>query len=421
MKERIRILIIGKGGKESVLAWKLLQSPRLDRLWSAPGVTAGCEKAFGVDTEDFDSIVDFIVRNSIDLVIVADAKLIVKGLSDYLREKCDVKVIGPGKDAARLEGSKEYAKEFMFENSIPSARFMSVTKETYEEGVAFLEYMNPPYVLKADGLAEGKGVLIIDSLAEATEILYEMISGLFGNSSHTVLIEEFLRGEECTVTLAVDGENYLMLPVVRDYKRKFDGNEGPNTAGMGAVTPVADVTPEFLEKVENRIIRPTLRGLHNEGIDYSGFLYLGIINVDGEPMIFEYNVRLGDPETEAMLPLIKSDFVEILEGLADRTLPLKKLTVSDESCVAIVATTSEYPKKANVSHPVNIPENTEDTLFFEADVETSPEGVLFTGGGRVAVVCGIGCDREEARRKAMDGIEKIEFEGKYFRNDIGTL
>lgn len=420
MKERIKILIVGKGGKETAIAWKLLQSCRVERLWSTPGSTPGCDKATGIDPRDFDSVAEFVDDNDIDMVIVGDERLIVDGIADVLREKCRAHVIAPNKECARLEGSKEFAKEFMFDHSVPMPRFMPVTKETLGEGIGFLEYLTPPYVLKADGLAEGKGVVILDSLADAKDTLSEMLDGKFGESSSTVIIEEFLEGSECSVMLAVAGEDYLMLPVARDYKRKYQGGNGPNTAGMGAVSPAGFVSDEFLAKVEKRIIKPTLRGLKEENMDYSGFLYFGIIDVEGEPMIFEYNVRLGDPETEAVLPRIESDFVDILEGIAERNLQQVAPVVSGETCVAVVLATDDYPDESTSPRPVSILEKSDGCLVFEAGIESGSEGLLFASSGRVAVVCGMGHDSREALDKALEGAERIEFEGKYYRRDIGV-
>lgn len=417
MKEQVRILIIGKGGKESAIAWKLRRSKRVEALWSAPGETPGCRNA-EIETGDFDSVADFVSDNDIDMVIVGDERLIVGGITDCLRSKTSAKIIAPDAECARLEGSKEFAKEFMFENAIPTPRFMSVSSDTLNEGLGFLESLTPPYVLKADGLAEGKGVLIIDSLADAKDTLAEMIDGMFGNSSRTVIIEEFLRGRECTVMLALDGENYIILPVARDFKRRDEGDNGPNTAGMGAISPAPGITPEFMAMIEKRVIRPTLRGLREAEMRYTGFLYFGIIDVDGEPMVFEFNVRPGDPETEAVLPRIESDFFDVLEGIADGTLSEKEIVVSGLHCAAIVLAEKEYPASHDGSRLIHFLDEPKDGFVFEADVERGFDGEPYTAGGRVAVVSALGIDGSDALANALSIADGIEFDGKYYRRDI---
>lgn len=425
MKQKINILLLGRGGREAAIAWKLMKSDRLDTLFTAPMSTKGAVHAKGLDPMDFEAVRDFVKQNNIDLVVVGPENPIVAGITDAL--SYIVKVIAPDAACARLEGSKEFAKEFMSEMAIPTARFMTVTNETIKEGFGFLDSLNPPYVLKADGLAGGKGVLIIDDLNQAKDSLEQMLSGMFGNASETVVIEEFLNGRECSVFLAVDGDDYIILPVARDHKRVGEGDTGPNTGGMGAVSPVVYADKEFMEKVERQIILPTLRGLRERELDYRGFMFLGLINVNGEPLVIEYNVRLGDPETEAIMPLIESDLVDLLEGIADRTLALKKVRISPESSAAVVVCTQGYPgpsEEGGLISGLEIRENENviaadpETLFFAGAAEPDEDG-LKAGKGRIGAVVAKAPTPSEAAAKAMKSAETVNFNGCFFRHDIG--
>ena len=419
MKDRIKILLLGKGGRESALARKIMESPRLEKLYMAPEGIEGTE-TIGVDPLDFIGIAEAVERHGIDLIVPGGANPIVSGITDFFKP-LGVKVVAPDAACARLESSKEFAKEFMIDNAIPTARFMTVTHDTLKEGLSFLDSMRPPYVLKADGLAMGKGVFILPSLADAKEMLTDMLDGLFGESSHTVLIEEFLRGKECTVSLALDGEDWLALPNSRDYKRLLAGDEGPNTAGMGSVSPVTYADADFMERVEKRIIGPTLRGLKEKGLDYRGFLYLGVMEIDGEPVLIEYNARLGDPETQAILPLIESDIVEILEGIADRTLGIKRLQVSKDACAAVTVASEGYPSTCEHGHPISGIEEAEaiGCIVYPALMHTTYDGKRLTDGGRVLTVAAICETPAAASLKALAGAERIKFDGARFREDIG--
>ncbi len=419
MKQRLKILVLGRGGRESALARKILESERTEKLYMAPEGTEGAE-TLNVDPLDFVAVAEAVERLGIDMVIPGGAAPIVSGIADFL-EPLGVKVIGPDASCARLEGSKEFAKEFMSMHAIPTARFMTVTTDTLDEGLSFLDSLQPPYVLKADGLAMGKGVFIIPSLADAKDLLTDMLDGLFGEASRTVLIEEFLRGKECTVTLALDGEDWQLLPNARDYKRLGAADEGPNTAGMGSVSPVSFADAEFMERIEKRIITPTLRGLRAENMDYRGFLYLGIMEIDGEPVLIEYNARLGDPEAQAILPLIESDFVDILEGVADRTLGIKKIRISDEACAAVNVVTRGFPKDAERGMQVEGIGDAEaiGCTVLPGQMTIDYEGHPIADGGRVLTVTALGENTAAASLKALAGAGKIRFDGAYFRDDIG--
>lgn len=419
MKERIKILLLGKGGRESALARKILESPRTERLYMAPAAIEGAE-AVAVDPLNFQGVADAVEKLEIDMVVPVGAAPIVAGITDWL-EETGVKVIAPSEACARLEGSKEFAKEFMADNAIPTARFMTVTSDTLEEGLSFLDSLRPPYVLKADGLAMGKGVLIINSLADAKDTLTDMIEGMFDEASETVLIEEYIDGRECTVTLAVDGEDWLMLPVAHDYKRNLSGNIGPNTPGMGSVSPVSFVDADFMDKVKKRVIRPTLRGLKEAQLDYRGFLYLGLMELDGEPVLVEYNVRLGDPETQAILPRIKGDFVDILEGIADRTVGLKKIQFYPIACAAVVLTAEGFPGTVRRGDIVTgiLEAEAEGCKVYPGQLSYDDNGKIYTDGGRVLTVTATAPTMAEAAAKATSGASAIVFDGAYFRDDIG--
>lgn len=419
MKQNLRILLLGSGGREAAMAWKLLQSPRTERLFVAPG-NAGTEDCnVDLDPCDADAVEAFVEANGIDLVVVGPEQPLVAGIADRMAEK-GVKTIGPCAKGAMLEGSKEFAKEFMFSHGIPTARFMTVTGDTLDEGINFLESLQPPYVLKADGLAAGKGVIILDSLADAKDTLSDMLGGMFGQASATVVIEEFLSGIECSVFVATDGDDYRILPVAKDYKRIGEGDTGPNTGGMGAVSPVAFADEAFMEKVERQIVKPTLDGLRQEEIPYSGFLFIGLMNVAGDPMVIEYNVRLGDPETEVVMPRIKSDFVDLLEGIADKTLALKKLETDPRACVTVMTVSGGYPGSYAKGMEISGLEKAEadGCILFHAGTRLDQLGRTLTSGGRVIACSAYGDDVAAAASAALRGAADIEFDGKYFRRDI---
>ena len=421
MKQNLRILLLGSGGREAAMAWKILQSPRTEKLFVAPGNAGTADHNVSLDPMDFDAVEQFVEQNSVDMVVVGPEQPLVAGIADRFAGS-GVKVIGPEAKGAMLEGSKEFAKEFMFSHGIPTARFMTVTTDTVDEGYNFLESLKPPYVLKADGLAAGKGVIILQSLADAKDTLADMLEGMFGQASSTVVIEEFLSGIECSVFVATDGEEYRILPVAKDYKRIGEGDTGPNTGGMGAVSPVPFADGEFMDRVERSIVQPTLEGLMADGIPYSGFLFIGLMNVDGYPMVIEYNVRMGDPETEVVMPRIKSDLVDIFEGIADKTLALKKLETDPRACVTVMTVSGGYPDAYEKGKEISGIEKAEgeECILFHAGTRADQLGRVLTSGGRVLACSAFGADISEAAGKALRGAEAIEFEGKYFRRDISA-
>lgn len=421
MKQNLRILLLGSGGREAAMAWKILQSPRTEKLFVAPGNAGTAAHNVSLDPMDFDAVEQFVEQNSVDMVVVGPEQPLVAGIADRFAGS-GVKVIGPEAKGAMLEGSKEFAKEFMFSHGIPTARFMTVTTDTVDEGYNFLESLKPPYVLKADGLAAGKGVIILQSLADAKDTLADMLEGMFGQASSTVVIEEFLSGIECSVFVATDGEEYRILPVAKDYKRIGEGDTGPNTGGMGAVSPVPFADGEFMDRVERSIVQPTLEGLRADGIPYSGFLFIGLMNVDGYPMVIEYNVRMGDPETEVVMPRIKSDLVDIFEGIADKTLALKKLETDPRACVTVMTVSGGYPDAYEKGKEISGIEKAEgeECILFHAGTRADQLGRVLTSGGRVLACSAFGADISEAAGKALRGAEAIEFEGKYFRRDISA-
>lgn len=421
MKQNLRILLLGSGGREAAMAWKILQSPRTEKLFVAPGNAGTADHNVSLDPMDFDAVEQFVEQNSVDMVVVGPEQPLVAGIADRFAGS-GVKVIGPEAKGAMLEGSKEFAKEFMFSHGIPTARFMTVTTDTVDEGYNFLESLKPPYVLKADGLAAGKGVIILQSLADAKDTLADMLEGMFGQASSTVVIEEFLSGIECSVFVATDGEEYRILPVAKDYKRIGEGDTGPNTGGMGAVSPVPFADGEFMDRVERSIVQPTLEGLRADGIPYSGFLLIGLMNVDGYPMVIEYNVRMGDPETEVVMPRIKSDLVDIFEGIADKTLALKKLETDPRACVTVMTVSGGYPDAYEKGKEISGIEKAEgeECILFHAGTRADQLGRVLTSGGRVLACSAFGADISEAAGKALRGAEAIEFEGKYFRRDISA-
>lgn len=415
------ILLLGSGGRESALAWKMSQSPLLGKLFIAPG--NGGTGVYGTNVAisplDFDALRKFVDDNAIDMIVVGNEDPLVAGIYDYF-ENHPVLVAGPSKAGAQLEGSKDMAKRFMVDHGIPTARYRSFTADTIADGYTFLESLKPPYVLKADGLAAGKGVLIIDNLDEAKKSLAEMLGGLFGKSSATVVIEEFLSGIECSVFVLTDGNGgYRVLPVAKDYKRIGEGDTGLNTGGMGAVSPVPFADADFMAKVESRIIQPTINGLINEGITYRGFIFLGLINVGGEPMVIEYNVRMGDPETEAVMLRIDSDLLELMKAAAEgnlRDLPLKE---SHKTAVTVMMVSGGYPGAYPKGKTITGTDSVTDSILFHAGTAVNPDGELVTSGGRVIAASSLGDSIPDALARSYASTDKVNFDGKYFRRDIG--
>jgi len=421
----MNVLILGSGGREHALAWKIKQSEKINNLYIAPGNAGTSEVGINIEIQvnDFQNIKDFIINNHIDILVVGPEEPLVKGIYDFLKANESLKnliIIGPSKQGAMLEGSKKFAKEFMMRHNIPTAKYKAFNNTEYYEAIAFLKTIKPPFVLKADGLAAGKGVLIINSFEEAANELKQMFDGKFGDSGKIVVIEEFLKGTELSVFVITDGKNYLLLPEAKDYKRIGEGDTGLNTGGMGAVSPVPFADKLFIEKVENRIIKPTINGLAKENIIYKGFIFFGLINVDGNPYVIEYNARLGDPESEVILPRVKSDLIDIFEKVYAEKISEINIEIDKYAASTVMMVSGGYPGNYKKGIPIkmgNIKKS--DSIIFHAGTKFNESNEIVTNGGRVIAVTSYGNTIFEALEKSYNSIKEINFDGQYFRKDIG--
>ena len=420
----MNVLILGSGGREHAFAWKIAKSSSCNKLFIAPGNAGTAEVGtnINIDVNDFESIKEFSLTENIELILVGPEDPLVNGIYNFFKgdeHLKNISLIGPSKEGAQLEGSKRFAKEFMFRHNIPTAKYEAFTKDNIEEGYAFLENLEAPYVLKADGLAAGKGVLILNDLQEAKDELKAMVADLkFGTASSTVVIEEFLDGIELSVFVLTDGDSYKILPSAKDYKRIGEGNTGLNTGGMGAISPVPFADRFYIEKVEREIIKPTVEGLKKDNIEYKGFIFIGLINVKGEPKVIEYNVRMGDPETEVVIPRIKSDLLNLLKGIGDGTFSEKDLEIREEVATTIMLVSGGYPEAYEKGKQITGIEKVSDSIVFHAGTKQEGE-VVKTNGGRVIALTSFGENMNDSLKKSFDSAEKIAFEGKYFRKDIG--
>jgi len=420
----MNVLILGSGGREHAFAWKIAKSSSCNNLFIAPGNAGTAEVGNNVEigVNDFESIKKFVLSEGIEMVVVGPEDPLVNGIYDFFQEEEElqnISLIGPSKEGARLEGSKEFAKEFMIRHEIPTAKYQAFTKDNLEEGYAFLESLDAPYVLKADGLAAGKGVLILDNLQEAKDELKAMVADeKFGKASSTVVIEEFLSGIELSVFVLTDGDSYKILPSAKDYKRIGEGDTGLNTGGMGAISPVPFADRFYIEKVEREIVKPTVEGLKKDGITYKGFIFIGLINVKGQPKVIEYNVRMGDPETEVVIPRIKSDLLNLLKGIDDGTFSEKDLNINEQAATTVMLVSGGYPEAYEKGKEIKGVESVEESIVFHAGTKMENE-TLKTNGGRVIALTSFGENIENALTKSFESAEKISFKGKYYRKDIG--